>query len=115
MNRERGTRSNGSVEAELQRLCREAAADRELIAEGRIDELPDRIAERQEAFETLRAKAPPSALATARCRALIAELNECGAGTIALLSSFREELAEHLEHGRSVRQAAGRYECSGRL
>jgi hypothetical protein len=103
------------LEQELSRLCQDAVEERELIPQGRIDELVERIVLRQKAFEELTREAPPGALSGARCRELVQKMHDEGATTIALLSSVREELAAVLGHGQQVRQAAGRYETSGQL
>ena len=104
-----------ALEQELSELCQEAVGERELIAQGRIDELADSIARRQKRFEELTRQASPGALTAGRCRELVKQMHDEGATTVALLSSVLEELAAVLGHGQQVRQAAGRYETSGQL
>jgi hypothetical protein len=101
--------------AELERLCEDAERDSERIADGRIEELDDAIAQRHRDFDRLSRDLDPEQRAGETYRQLVARLREQGAKTVALLSSIRDEMAQEIGHGRQVREAAGRYATANRL
>jgi hypothetical protein len=93
----------------LEQLCQEAAAERGLIASGRLEELSKAIARRQQRFEKLRSEAPRATLEDARVQALVERMHAEGSQTMTLLCSVREELASLLGRGQKARQAVDSY------
>lgn len=101
--------------AVLEQLCEEAAAERELIASGRLDELSEAIARRQQRFERLRSEVDEGVLEEERARTLVERMHAEGSQTMALLCSVREELASLLGQGQKTRQAVEGYGRSASL
>ncbi|HHN74397.1 MAG TPA: hypothetical protein ENK10_04135 [Acidobacteria bacterium] len=93
------------VEALAQRLLEMVAAEQRLIAEGRLEEVPAALEQRQKVMRQIPTdQAPPPAV-----REMLDKVREEGDRTLTLLCALRDELASHLDEGKRRKLAISGY------